>query len=84
MSSSIFSLQEHTLPCCHIREYPLATADTQEDILQLAIKQYTPNDNTNPQPGDVTIIGAHANGFPKVLIQFVHSTRLLLTQTGII
>jgi len=84
MSSTIFSLQEHTLPCCHIREYPLATADTQEDILQLAIKQYTPNDNANPQPGDVTIIGAHANGFPKVLIQSARNIMLLLTQIGIV
>ncbi|GAB7355781.1 hypothetical protein MBLNU459_g6463t1 [Dothideomycetes sp. NU459] len=44
-------------------------ANTQEDVLHLAIKQYTPLDNTSPQPGDVTIIGAHANGFPKELYE---------------
>jgi len=66
MSSSHFAVTEHTLPCSHIRGYPLATAEAHEDILNLAIKQYTPKDNTNPQPGDVTVIGAHANGFPKV------------------
>jgi hypothetical protein len=38
----------------------------QEDVLYLAVKQYTPLSNPNPQSGDVTIIGAHANGFPKV------------------
>ena len=36
--------------------------------MHLAIKQYTPLDNTHPQLGDVTIIGGHANGFPKVCI----------------
>lgn len=34
--------------------------------MHLAVKQYIPLDNPNPQPGDVTIIAAHANGFPKV------------------
>jgi hypothetical protein len=67
MSVSVFRVNEHTLPCSYIREYPLATADGQEDTLHLAIKQYTPLDNLSPQKGDVTIIGAHANGFPKVI-----------------
>lgn len=34
----------------------------------MAVKQYIPLDNPNPQPGDVTILGAHANGFPKVRV----------------
>lgn len=63
---SHFKIQEHTLTTSHIREYPHATAGHEDDELQLAIKQYTPFDNPNPQPGDVTIIGGHANGFPKV------------------
>ncbi len=67
MSSSLFKIQEHTVPCQHVREYPRATADKQEDILYLAVKQYTPLCNVNAQPGDVTIIGGHANGFPKAL-----------------
>ncbi|KAI5245960.1 hypothetical protein E4T42_06580 [Aureobasidium subglaciale] len=69
MSLSTFSIKEHTLPCSYIREYPLATADDQEDTLYLAIKQYTPLDNLTPQKGDVTIIAAHANGFPKELYE---------------
>ncbi|QSZ30173.1 hypothetical protein DSL72_004693 [Monilinia vaccinii-corymbosi] len=69
MHSAIFEIKEHTLECQHIREYPRATSNTQEDILQLAIKQYIPRDNPHPQPGDVTIIGAHANGYPKELYE---------------
>ena len=54
------------MSCQHIREYPHATANNQEDELRLAIKQYTPLDNPIAQPGDLTVIAAHANGFPKV------------------
>jgi hypothetical protein len=66
MPSSVFEIKEHTLECQHIREYARATSKSQEEVLQLAIKQYIPLDNPNPQAGDLTIIGAHANGFPKV------------------
>ena len=68
MSSDIFKVQEHSIPTTHIREYPRALADDQEDVLELAVKQYTPL-NTTPKPGDVTIIAAHANGFPKELYE---------------
>ena len=64
--SSIFDVKEHILDCQHIREYARATSTSQEAVLKLAIKQYTPLDNLEPSEGDVTIIGAHANGFPKV------------------
>jgi len=63
---SLFKIQEHTLTTSHIREYPGSTAGSQDDELKLAVKQYTPLDNQDPKPGDVTIIGGHANGFPKV------------------
>ncbi|KAL1306776.1 hypothetical protein AAFC00_005437 [Neodothiora populina] len=69
MSTSVFALTEHVLPCSYIREYPLATAESSEDPLFLAIKQYTPKDNPHPRKGDLTIIGAHANGFPKELYE---------------
>ncbi|KAI9839928.1 MAG: hypothetical protein M1819_000120 [Sarea resinae] len=69
MSSAYFQVQEHVVPCQHIREFPRATANSQEEVLHLAVKQYRPLDNTNPKPGDVTIIGAHANGFPKELYE---------------
>ncbi|KAI0402519.1 prolyl aminopeptidase-like protein [Xylaria palmicola] len=60
-----FEIIEHTIPSQHIREWPRATSVSQEDVLQIRIKQYRPVDNPHPQPGDVTVIGAHANGFPK-------------------
>lgn len=66
--ASPFIVKEHTCEAQHIREYPNATAHTQEDVLQLSIKQYIPRNNQSPKPGDVTIIGAHANGFVKVRV----------------
>ncbi|EEP80968.1 conserved hypothetical protein [Uncinocarpus reesii 1704] len=64
-----FRVVEHVVPCQHIREYPRATSTSQEETLHLSVKQYIPLDNPDPQPGDVTIIGAHANGFPKELYE---------------
>ena len=69
MSSKFFTVQTHILPCQYIREYPRATAQNQEDELHLHIKQYTPLDQRDRRPGAVTIIGAHANGFPKELYE---------------
>ena len=69
MSSSIFKVQEHTVPCQYIREYPGATLESQEDDLLLHVKQYIPLDPSHSQPGAITIIGAHANGFPKELYE---------------
>jgi hypothetical protein len=65
-NSGPFRIVDHVVECQHIREYPAATADEQEDELHLVVKQYIPLDNPIPQPGDVTILAAHANGFPKV------------------
>ncbi|EAQ82891.1 hypothetical protein CHGG_11067 [Chaetomium globosum CBS 148.51] len=62
-----FRVVEHTINCAHTREYVTATANGDADRPRLAVKQYIPLDNPNPQPGDVTIIAAHANGFPKVI-----------------
>ena len=64
-----FNIAEHVLPCQYIREYPGATLHNQEDDLKLHIRQYTPNDLSASQPGAVTIIAAHANGFPKELYE---------------
>lgn len=66
MPSSIFRIQEHAIPTCHIREYPRALADDENDQLLLAVKQYTPKEGPGSSENGVTIIGAHANGFPKV------------------
>ncbi|KAK3292013.1 Alpha/beta hydrolase family-domain-containing protein [Chaetomium fimeti] len=64
-----FRVVEHTINCAHSREYATATANGDADRPRLAVKQYIPLDNPNPQPGDVTIIAAHANGFPKELYE---------------
>ncbi|KAF4503529.1 host-specific AK-toxin Akt2 [Fusarium agapanthi] len=53
----------------HSREYLAETANGDDGTPRLAVKQYVPHDNPDPQPGDVTIIGAHANGFPKELYE---------------
>ncbi|KAI1814065.1 Alpha/beta hydrolase family-domain-containing protein [Poronia punctata] len=69
MSSFPFHIKEHKVPGQHIREWARGTANSQEDVLHLHVKQYIPKDNPNPQPGDVTILGTHANGFPKELYE---------------
>lgn len=61
-----FIINEHTLSCQHLREYANATSTIEEAALHLVVKEYIPRNNLNPTPGDVTIIGAHANGFCKV------------------
>ncbi|KAK4096151.1 alpha/beta-hydrolase [Parathielavia hyrcaniae] len=65
----LFRVVEHTVACSHSREYATATVHGDADRPRLAVKQYIPLDNPNPQPGDATIIGAHANGFPKELYE---------------
>jgi hypothetical protein len=69
MSSQYFWKDEHSVEASHIRGFPRATGTNQEEVLHLAVKQYTPLSNTNPKPGDITIIAAHANGFPKELYE---------------
>ncbi|KAG6001314.1 hypothetical protein E4U21_004502 [Claviceps maximensis] len=64
-----FNVTEHVIDGAHIREYARATAHDQNAPLKLHIKRYTPKDNPSPRKGDVTIIGAHANGFPKELYE---------------
>lgn len=64
--ASSFDVKEHKVEAQHIREYPNATAHSQEEVLYLSVKQYTPRNNLNPKPGDVTIVASHANGFVKV------------------
>jgi hypothetical protein len=69
MSSQYFRIDEHSVEGSHIRGFPRATSTNQEEVLHLAVKQYTPLSNTNPKAGDVTVIAAHANGFPKELYE---------------
>lgn len=67
--SSFFRINEHIVDSQYIREYPGATLNSQEEPLKLSVKQYTPLDNEGSGIGDVTIIAAHGNGFPKVIVQ---------------
>lgn len=66
---SNFKIIEHRVPCGYVRDFPGAVAADDSALLHLAVKQYVPVDNPSPQPGDVTIIGAHANAFPKELYE---------------
>lgn len=75
MSTSLFHIHDHVLQGQHIRSYPNATLHEDEEVLKLAIKQYIPLDNPKPQRGDITIIGAHANGFPKVPTTYYNSPK---------
>lgn len=68
-SSSSFRLTKHIVDTQHIRHYEHATAHGDDDVLQLCINQYSPLDNLEPQPGDVTILAAHANGIEKELYE---------------
>lgn len=74
--TTLFDVKEYVVDGQHIREYARATAHSQEEVLKVAVKQYTPRDNPNPQPGDITIIASHANGFVKVARLSLASARL--------
>ncbi len=64
MPTSVFTVTEHVIPCQYIREYPHAVK-SEHAQLRLAVKEYRPLENVTPVPDSVTIIAAHANGFPK-------------------
>lgn len=78
MSTLNFRIKEHTVEGQYIREYRRALLESPEDTLYLSVKQYTPLDGSHRRPGAVTIIGAHANAFPKV-----RPTRDLLLDGGL-
>lgn len=69
MSKQYFSCVEHTISAQHIRGYFKATANSEEEELQIAIKQYIPRDNQEPQTGDVTLVCGHAAGLFKELYE---------------
>ncbi|KAL3440121.1 Alpha/beta hydrolase family-domain-containing protein [Aspergillus insuetus] len=66
---SHFRVISHTIRAHSIRERPGAVKHGHEQDLRLAVKQYIPYDNPKPGKEDVTLIGAHANGFPKELYE---------------
>ncbi|KAJ5979562.1 toxin biosynthesis protein [Penicillium waksmanii] len=65
-----FKIVEHTIAGQHIREHPHSVRGRQEDVLQLAIKQYIPLGDAHSIPDNaVTVIGVHGNGTPKELFE---------------
>jgi hypothetical protein len=62
---SHFIITSHVVRTQHTRGRPAGAERGRENDLRLHVNQYVPNDNPNPKPGDVTIIGAQANGFPE-------------------
>jgi hypothetical protein len=68
--SSRFNVVEHTVKGQHSRQYAAGTLGP-SDTLRLHIKQYVPKEPapSNAGASAVTIIGAHANGFPKEMYE---------------
>ena len=64
MSAQNFVVREHVSPCQHIREFPHGIKNG-DAVLHLAVKEYRPRNNLEPEAGSVTIIASHANGFAK-------------------
>nr|POF20048.1 abhydrolase domain-containing protein mpah [Quercus suber] len=69
VAMSQFNIFEHTVRTQHTRDRPAGSERGRDNDLRLHVKQYIPKTNTHAGPGDVTIIGAHANGFPKELYE---------------
>ncbi|KAL4904982.1 hypothetical protein BDW74DRAFT_168124 [Aspergillus multicolor] len=63
-----FETTEHVIEASHVREYARATKPSPEP-LKLVVNRYTPKLNTEPRPGDLTIIGTHGSGYPKELYE---------------
>ncbi|PFH59100.1 hypothetical protein XA68_12815 [Ophiocordyceps unilateralis] len=65
-----FSVKEHIVPGCHIREYPGISSGRQEEYMYLHVKQYTPLDQA-PRLEDsaMTLIAMHGIGLPKELYE---------------
>lgn len=78
-----FQVTSHTIASQHFREYPNATK-SEDTVLQLAIKEYKPLNNLDPEPGSATIIALHANGFPKVGHDYGEIICVLHSQAGCI
>ncbi|XP_044715557.1 alpha/beta hydrolase family domain-containing protein [Hirsutella rhossiliensis] len=66
-----FDVREHKVPACHIREYAGSTAASQEEVLYLHVKQYTPLPAlSGAQEKDaLTIIATNGVGLSKELYE---------------
>ncbi|KAF2018087.1 alpha/beta-hydrolase [Aaosphaeria arxii CBS 175.79] len=63
MPAASFTVTEHRSPCTLVRQFPHGTKSDNSE-LYLAVKEYRPK-AIEPRDNSVTIIAAHANGFPK-------------------
>ena len=64
-----FRVVEHVVKCQHTRDRPAGAELGRDNNLRLRVKQYVPEANKDPKPGDVTLIGAQANAFPKEMYE---------------
>ena len=78
MSATRYKTTAHVFPGQHIRQYPGANRNREEDVQYLEVKQYTPLRYGEPQEGDITIIGTGAVSFPKEMYEPFYDE--LLTQ----
>ena len=66
---SNFRVIEHTVRAQHSRDRVAGAEQAHENSLRLHVKQYIPKSNPKPKDGDVTIIGAVADAFPKEMME---------------
>lgn len=67
MSTTNFTIKNHTVLGQHIRNYIQSTSNQSAEIY-VSVNQYVPR-NYIPQSDDVTLIACHASGFPKELYE---------------
>jgi hypothetical protein len=64
-----FTIKEHIVRAQHSRERVAGTELGHENSLRVHVKQYIPISSPEPKAGDVTIIGAIADAFPKEMYE---------------
>lgn len=62
---NVFHVYTHHTQASHLRTYRGSSRDEGRPFT-IELKQYVPRANTDPKPGDVTMIAAPGIGFPKV------------------
>ncbi|MCJ1392492.1 hypothetical protein MMC18_005359 [Xylographa bjoerkii] len=65
MSSSLWNVIEHIIQASHTRSFSRGIQDEMAGGLRIAVKQYVPLSNLDPQPGDISIIFVHGVGSSK-------------------
>lgn len=68
METRNFRITEHQIPGSFIRQHRRATIN-KNDTVRLAVKEYRNENSPSGGHNEISIIGAHANGFPKELYE---------------